>query len=180
MITRRLILGAAASLPLAQIVRADSFPNGPFRIIVPFGPGSAPSRADGGAPGDEYTVKGNADSMLFHTTASPYYRFAVAEVWFRTPEHARRAGFTAWNERSTAKAKAATWQDGPYPGSALPRADGSSPADEFRIKGNADSMLFHTIASPYYPRTRAEVWFRTPEDAEQAGFTAWDRPRQRT
>jgi tripartite-type tricarboxylate transporter receptor subunit TctC len=45
MIKRRSILGAAASLPLAQIVRADSFPNGPFRIIVPFGPGSATDQA---------------------------------------------------------------------------------------------------------------------------------------
>ena len=45
MITRRAILGATASLPLAQIVRADSFPNGPFRIIVPFGPGSATDQA---------------------------------------------------------------------------------------------------------------------------------------
>jgi hypothetical protein len=41
-------------------------------------------------------------------------------------------------------------------------------------------MLFHTTTSPYYTRTKAEVWFRTPEDAEQAGFTAWNRPRQRT
>ena len=41
MIARRSILAAAAALPLANIVRADSFPNGPFRILVPFGPGSA-------------------------------------------------------------------------------------------------------------------------------------------
>lgn len=30
-----------AALSLPHIVRADSFPNGPFRILVPFGPGSA-------------------------------------------------------------------------------------------------------------------------------------------
>ena len=41
MIARRSILAAAAALPLANIVRADSFPNGPFRLLVPFGPGSA-------------------------------------------------------------------------------------------------------------------------------------------
>ncbi len=37
---RSLIVGAAA-LPFASAAKADAFPNGPFRIIVPFGPGSA-------------------------------------------------------------------------------------------------------------------------------------------
>ncbi|SJZ56203.1 Tripartite-type tricarboxylate transporter, receptor component TctC [Enhydrobacter aerosaccus] len=36
---RHFLACAAASLPFAA--RADSFPNGPFRILVPFGPGSA-------------------------------------------------------------------------------------------------------------------------------------------
>jgi hypothetical protein len=146
----------------------------------PYGRGSALPSDGGAAPGDDFTVKGNADSMLFHTLASPYYGRTIAEVWFRAESDARRAGFTAWNERSKAKVKAADWEAGPYPGSALPREDGSSPADEFTVKGNADSMLFHTTTSPYYTRIKAEVWFRNAEDAEQAGFTAWNRPRQRT
>ena len=41
MLNRRSILAASVGLPLANVVRADSFPNGPFRILVPFGPGSA-------------------------------------------------------------------------------------------------------------------------------------------
>ena len=41
MLHRRSILAVAATLPLVNVVRADSFPNGPFRILVPFGPGSA-------------------------------------------------------------------------------------------------------------------------------------------
>ena len=56
------------------------------------------------------------------------------------------------------------------PGSAAPRPDGSSPGPEYPIKGNAQSKLFHPPTSPYYGRTRAEVWFRTPADAEAAGF----------
>ncbi|MBS0518871.1 MAG: tripartite tricarboxylate transporter substrate binding protein [Proteobacteria bacterium] len=36
---RRFLACAAAALPFAA--RAESFPNGPFRILVPFGPGSA-------------------------------------------------------------------------------------------------------------------------------------------
>ncbi|SHE46009.1 sunset domain-containing protein [Streptoalloteichus hindustanus] len=63
------------------------------------------------------------------------------------------------------------------PGSALPNPDGSAPAAEFRVKASASSMLFHTADSPYYARTRAEVWFRSPEEAERAGFRAWNQPR---
>ena len=59
------------------------------------------------------------------------------------------------------------------PGSVAPLPDGSAPAPEFTIKGNAGSMLFHLPSSPYYGRTKAEVWFRTPEDASAAGFTAY-------
>jgi len=32
-------------------------------------------------------------------------------------------------------------------------------------------MLYHVPDSSYYDRTVAEVWFRTEEDAEQAGFS---------
>jgi len=146
-------------------------------------PNSAEPTADGSAPSAEYTVKGNADSMLFHTIDSPYYRRTRAEVWFRTPGDAEAAGFTAWNRkasRSTATAQALAKpvvEAGEYPGSARSTADGTAPSVDFTVKGNADSMLFHTIASPYYPRTRAEVWFRSEKDAEAAGFTAWNRRR---
>ena len=45
----------------------------------------------------------------------------------------------------------------------------------FRVKGNADTMLFHTEESPYYGRTRAEVWFSSEEAARAAGFARWGR-----
>ena len=62
--------------------------------------------------------------------------------------------------------------DGPYgPGSAAPLADGAAP-DGFSVKGNANSMKFHTTESPWYEQTIAEVWFATAEDAERAGFAA--------
>lgn len=55
------------------------------------------------------------------------------------------------------------------------------PPDGFTIKGNAQSKLFHTPDSPYYGRTRPEVWFRTEADAERAGFTKYTRrPRKST
>jgi hypothetical protein len=53
------------------------------------------------------------------------------------------------------------------------------PPDGFTIKGNAQSMLFHTPDSPYYGRTKPQVWFRTESDAERAGFTRYTRrPRK--
>ena len=63
---------------------------------------------------------------------------------------------------------------------AAPLADGSAPGPEYVIKGNADSMLFHTESSPYYGRTKADVWFRTEEEATAAGFTKWTRRRPRS
>ncbi len=53
------------------------------------------------------------------------------------------------------------------------------PPDGFTIKGNAHSMLFHTPDSPYYGRTKPEVWFRSEADAERAGFSKYvRRPRK--
>ncbi len=39
------------------------------------------------------------------------------------------------------------------------------------IKGNADSMKYHQPRGRWYEQTVAEVWFATPEAAEEAGFT---------
>jgi small subunit ribosomal protein S2 len=55
------------------------------------------------------------------------------------------------------------------PDSAPANEDGSAP-EGFEIKGNKDSMKFHAPSSPWYSRTNAEVWFRTAEAAEAAGF----------
>jgi large subunit ribosomal protein L4 len=55
------------------------------------------------------------------------------------------------------------------PDSHLALEDGSEP-DGFPIKGNASSKLYHVPGSAFYKRTVAEVWFRTAEAAEAAGF----------
>ena len=49
---------------------------------------------------------------------------------------------------------------------------GENPPEGYDIKGNADSMKYHTPESPWYGRTIAEVWFNTTEAAEAAGFVA--------
>ncbi|WP_417556030.1 50S ribosomal protein L17 [Microbacterium sp.] len=53
--------------------------------------------------------------------------------------------------------------------SAAPLEDGSAP-EGFDIKGNKDSMKFHRPGGQWYEATVAEVWFRTAEAAEAAGF----------
>lgn len=78
----------------------------------------------------------------------------------------------------TAAVAATATVEAPYgPGSAKPNPDGSAPGPEFTIKGNANSMLYHTPDSPYYARTRAEAWFSSTETAEAAGFAPWNRRR---
>ena len=58
----------------------------------PYGAGSHAPLADNSAP-DGFTIKGNADSMLYHRPDSRSYGVTVAEVWFDTPERAEAAGF---------------------------------------------------------------------------------------
>lgn len=46
MILRRsFVAGASTTLALANVGRADTFPNGPLRIVAAFGPGSATDQA---------------------------------------------------------------------------------------------------------------------------------------
>lgn len=48
---------------------------------------------------------------------------------------------------------------------------GTEPPAGFTIKGNEDSMKYHTEASQWYDQTEAEVWFDSEEAAQAAGFT---------
>jgi len=53
------------------------------------------------------------------------------------------------------------------------RGNGTADAPEgYPIKGNADSMIYHTPDSPAYANTIAEWHFATEEDAINAGFRA--------
>ncbi|WP_020668539.1 hypothetical protein [Amycolatopsis nigrescens] len=60
---------------------------------------------------------------------------------------------------------------GPFgPGSAMPRPGGGRPAEEFAVKASVTALRYCTEESPQFPRMVAEVWFRTPADAERVGF----------
>lgn len=75
---------------------------------------------------------------------------------------------------SDEKAKIASVKEEPYgPGSVRVAAGAGAPSG-YDIKGNEDSMLYHTIESPSYKQTIAEVWFRDEPTAEAAGFRRWD------
>jgi len=55
--------------------------------------GAVAATEDGTAP-EGYTVKGNADSGLYHEPDGQWYEQTVAEVWFKTAKAAEKAGFT--------------------------------------------------------------------------------------
>ena len=65
------------------------------------------------------------------------------------------------------------------PGAAAALPDGSAPGPEYTVKAKAGATLFHGPDSPYFARTRADLWFRTPADARAAGLTEWT-PRRRS
>ena len=48
--------------------------------------------------------------------------------------------------------------------------DGSSPGDEYVIKGKSSTKIYHPQESSFYGRTKADVWFTSAEVAEAAGF----------
>jgi large subunit ribosomal protein L17 len=76
-----------------------------------------------------------------------------------------------------AASEAADVEEGPYGPDSRPPTDDGEPPEGFYIKGNRDSMKFHTPASPWYEQTVAEVWFKTGEAAEAAGFVEAGKPK---
>jgi hypothetical protein len=57
-------------------------------------PGSALPDDEGNAP-EGFEIKGNAQSRLYHTPDSRYYKATKAEVYFDSVESAEAAGFSA-------------------------------------------------------------------------------------
>jgi large subunit ribosomal protein L4 len=77
---------------------------------------------------------------------------------------------TATSTEAEAEAGARSTDEVPYGAdSALPDADGNAP-EGFEIKGNESSKKYHTPDGRWYDSTDADVWFRTEDAAEAAGF----------
>jgi large subunit ribosomal protein L17 len=60
---------------------------------------------------------------------------------------------------------------GKYAGSHVLLEDAHEAPEGFPIKGNEDSMKYHTPDGQWFEQTTAEVWFDTEESAQAAGFT---------
>ena len=78
---------------------------------------------------------------------------------------AEKAKAVEVEETEAAEAKAVEFEGG-----VAPLEDGSAP-EGYTIKGNADSMKYHEPDGQWYDQTIAEVWCKSAEDAEAAGFT---------
>ena len=66
--------------------------------------GAAAPLADGSAP-EGYSVKGNADSGLYHEPDGRWYDATVAEFWFKSAADAEAAGFKKAGSRAKSTAK---------------------------------------------------------------------------
>jgi hypothetical protein len=88
-------LQAAASSAATEAAASHTAePAGHLAADKPYGEGSAAPGPDGNGP-EGYTVKGNAQSMIYHDETSPDYEETTAEVWFESAAHAEAAGFRA-------------------------------------------------------------------------------------
>lgn len=74
----------------AAEVAADDAPEAD--AATDFGPDSHAALEDGSAP-EGFDVKGNKDSMKYHVPGSRWYDATEAEVWFRSADAAKAAGF---------------------------------------------------------------------------------------
>ncbi len=87
------------------------------------------------------------------------------------PVHTRTRAVPA--ATAVASVTAPALPDAPFgPGSAPALDDGASPDADYVVKGKTATRVFYAPGSAYYARTRADVWFRTADDASAAGFTA--------
>ncbi|HEY8305476.1 MAG TPA: 50S ribosomal protein L4 [Lapillicoccus sp.] len=110
-----------------------------------------------------------ADDVVF--TQGAFDAFVTAATATRKPGTVATPADQPVDAPSDQRVAVADATDGGYgPDSAAALEDGSAPAG-FDIKGNADSMKYHQPGGQWYDATIAEVWFRTADAAEAAGFT---------
>ena len=95
------IVSDASASAAAEATAEDDAPAGkPARAAKSAGPAETEGTdwvlaVEGDAAPNGWTVKGNADSGIYHTPDSPSYENTIAEVWFPDAEAAERAGYRA-------------------------------------------------------------------------------------
>ncbi len=77
--------------PKAEAEHVPDVPDGEY------GPGSAVPHPDGSGPAG-FSIKANADSMLFTTSDSPGYHRSRADTYFTDAATAEAAGFKRWDD----------------------------------------------------------------------------------
>ena len=87
----------------------------------------------------------------------------------RAAKDAKKTEEAAAVEAEATEVEAVEVEASEFEGGAAPLEDGSAP-EGYTIKGNKDSMKYHEPDGQWYDQTIAEVWFKTAEDAEAAGF----------
>lgn len=107
------------------------------------------------------------------TAAQQQAREANAGLWSKCAELV--ASLTQPAPSSSGAVVATTAPQPPQAGNAaggVPPVDAWTCPDSHSIKGNRNSMIYHTRASRYYDKTKPEVCFSNEADAVAAGFRA--------
>jgi large subunit ribosomal protein L22 len=117
-------------------------------------------------------VEVDEDEAVEETTVETVDVEAIAGVHSMDAAEGESVDETDASEESTGDEPAIenSFAAGEWEGSVVADEDGNGP-ETHPIKGNRDSMLYHTTESRYYKVTKAEVWFDTEESAEAAGFS---------
>ncbi|KHO20980.1 hypothetical protein QQ44_22315 [Mycolicibacterium setense] len=97
--------GAAGAAKFASGGGAHEAPDDDVKVVEesPYGAGSV--RVSGAGTPTGYLIKGNEDSMLYHSPESPSYSVTVAEIWFADVESAEKAGFNRWDSGKSQREK---------------------------------------------------------------------------
>ena len=170
---------AAAGGAAAKFADTSTEETAKFSAVAdePYGAGSARVAAGAAAPSG-CDIKGNEDSMLYHTTDSPSYKRTIAEVWFLDEATAERAGFTHWRKGRAKDGGAAKFADECRRDRTVRGRRSRTPTAAVRRAGRSRATRTRCSTTrrraPAYDVTVAEVWFRDVPTAEAAGFNRWD------
>lgn len=97
--------GAAGAAKFASGGGAHEAADDDVKVVeeTPYGAGSV--RVSGAGTPTGYLIKGNEDSMLYHSPESPSYSVTIAEIWFADVESAEKAGFNRWDSGKSQREK---------------------------------------------------------------------------
>ena len=90
---------AVEAAPATEVAGLVDAPEAAATEAAELPAGAAAPLADGSAP-EGYTVKGNADSGLYHEPDGRWLDATVAEFWFKTAANAEAAGFKKAGSKS--------------------------------------------------------------------------------